>query len=200
MARVLVIDDDTAVRTAMTTVLQHQGLDVVAVEDGQSGIDAIQQGKFDVVIVDIFMPGLDGLESIRAFKRYAPSVPVIAISGFMFRDSSRPAPDFLAMATKLGAACSLHKPFRASELLRLVEACLSDATTPPAGPLSPTDVPAPSSDPDIIATMPDRHRIAAAPPAAHVIAAAAPEPEIMSSVPPEAGIVAEPLLNKSAGH
>src|SRR5215813_1454172 len=130
MARVLVIDDDAAVRTAITTVLKHQGLDVVAVKDGQSGIEAIQQDKFDVVIVDIFMPGMDGLESIRAFKRHAPSVPVIAISGFMFRDSSRPAPDFLAMATKLGAAYALHKPFRAAELLRLVEACLTDATTP----------------------------------------------------------------------
>jgi DNA-binding NtrC family response regulator len=67
---------------------------------------------------------MDGLETIRAFNKHAPAVPVIAISGFLFRDSATPAPDFLAMATKLGAAYSLHKPFRPKELLRVVEACL----------------------------------------------------------------------------
>ena len=203
MARVLVIDDDHAVRTAIMTVLKHQGLEVVAVEDGQGGIEATQQQKFDVIIVDIFMPGMDGLESIRAFKRHAPTVPVIAISGFLFRDSSRPAPDFLAMATKLGAAYSLHKPFRANDLLRLVEACLTDRTSPPADALSaPTNAPAatpdPSSDSGIIAMAPDAHLVSPATPEPHVIAAAAVEPEIMAA--PVDGIVVEPILNKSAGH
>src|SRR5882672_7090448 len=101
MARILVVDDDKAVRTAIQMVLEHQGFDVVVAEDGSSGIAAIQGEKFEVVIVDIFMPGMDGLETIRMFNRHAPSVPVIAISGFLFRDSSHPAPDFLAMATKL---------------------------------------------------------------------------------------------------
>ena len=199
MARVLVIDDDAAVRTAIMTVLEHQGLDVIAVEDGQSGIEAIQGQKFDVIIVDIFMPGMDGLESIRAFKRYAPAVPVIAISGFMFRDSTRPAPDFLAMATKLGAAYSLHKPFRATELVQVVEACLT-ATTPPAATLSTsTDVPDPSSDSGIIAMGPDARLISATTPEAHMIAAAAAEPEMLSAAPSDGGIVAEPMLDKAAG-
>ena len=98
---------------------------MVVAEDGRRGIAAIQNHNFDVVIVDIFMPGMDGLETIRVFNKHAPAVPVIAISGFLFRDSSIPAPDFLSMATKLGAAYSLHKPFRPRELLRVVEACLS---------------------------------------------------------------------------
>ena len=125
MSRVLVIDDDRAVRTAIKTVLEHNGFDVVVAEDGRSGIAEVQGRAFDVVIVDIFMPGMDGLETIRAFIKHAPTVPVIAISGFLFRDSAKPAPDFLAMATKLGAAYSLHKPFRPKELLRVVEACLN---------------------------------------------------------------------------
>ena len=177
MARVLVIDDDAAVRTAITTVLEHHGLEVVAADDGHSGIEAIQQQKFDIVIVDIFMPGMDGLESIRAFKRYAPSVPVIAISGFLFRDSSRPAPDFLAMATKLGAAYSLHKPFRAPELLRLVESCLANGTTPTANPSNRAFMPA----------------------AADVISAVPSQPDVLSAAPSDSGIVAQPALNKSAG-
>ena len=126
MSRVLVVDDDTAVRTVIKTVLEREGFDVVLAGDGASGIAAIQLHAFDVVIVDIFMPGMDGLETIRVFNKYAPSVPVIAISGFLFRGTSAPAPDFLAMATKLGAAYSLHKPFRPNDLLRVVEACLGD--------------------------------------------------------------------------
>jgi len=126
MSRVLVVDDDTAVRTVIKTVLEREGFDVVLAEDGASGIAAIQRHPFDAVIVDIFMPGMDGLETIRVFNKYAPSVPVIAISGFLFRGTSAPAPDFLAMATKLGAAYSLHKPFRPNDLLRVVEACLGE--------------------------------------------------------------------------
>jgi DNA-binding response OmpR family regulator len=126
MARVLVVDDDKGVRTVIKTVLELEGFDVIVAEDGRSGIAAIQSYNFDVVIVDIFMPGMDGLETIRVFNKHAPCVPVIAISGFLFRDSSVPAPDFLSMATKLGAAYSLHKPFRPKDLLRVVEACLSD--------------------------------------------------------------------------
>src|SRR5262245_50312505 len=164
MARVLVIDDDHAVRAAIVTVLEHQGLEVIAVEDGHSGIEAIRGQKFDVIIVDIFMPGMDGLESIRAFKRYAPSVPVIAISGFLFRDSSRPAPDFLAMATKLGAAHSLHKPFRATDLLRLVEQCLTNLPAPPPAAANTSAMAPAASTPDAIATAPDSQLISPAGP------------------------------------
>jgi len=146
MSRVLVVDDDKAVRTAIQVVLEHEGFDVVLAADGSGGISAVQTGQFDVVIVDIFMPGMDGLETIRMFHRHAPSVPIIAISGFLFRDSSKPAPDFLNMATKLGAAYSLHKPFRPKDLLRVVKACLADAGTarrhepasPPALPKAAT--------------------------------------------------------------
>jgi len=130
MSRVLVVDDDKAVRTAIRTVLEHQCFDVVVAEDSRSAIAAVQENPFDVIIVDIFMPGMDGLETIRAFNRHAPSVPVIAISGFLFRDSAKPAPDFLSMATKLGAAYSLHKPFRPKELLHVVEACFNDSGRP----------------------------------------------------------------------
>jgi CheY-like chemotaxis protein len=124
MPTILVIDDDQAVRTAIKTVLEHEGFEVFVAEDGRTGLEAVQSMAFDVVIVDIFMPGMDGLETIKLFHVRAPRVPIIAISGFMFRDSSVPAPDFLGMATKLGAACALHKPFRPRELTQAVESCL----------------------------------------------------------------------------
>jgi CheY-like chemotaxis protein len=134
MPRILVVDDDKAVRSAIQMLLEHEGYQVVVADDGRSGIEAIENGSFDLVIVDIFMPGMDGLETIREFHQRDPKVPVIAMSGFMFRDSGSPAPDFLSMATKLGAARSLHKPFRPQELLRAVEASISGVVEdePPA--------------------------------------------------------------------
>jgi DNA-binding response OmpR family regulator len=125
MRHILVIDDDNAVRVAVKTVLTREGFDVTVAEDGRSGLAAIDTHLYDLIIVDIFMPGMDGLEAIRKIKQHAPLVPIIAISGFLFRDSSVPAPDFLTMATKLGAAGSLHKPFRPHELLAAVRVCLT---------------------------------------------------------------------------
>jgi DNA-binding response OmpR family regulator len=125
MPRILVVDDDMSVRLATQTLLEHEGYEVVVADGGRGGIEAIATQSFDAVIVDIFMPGMDGLETIKAFNRNAPGVPVIAISGFLFRNSSAPPPDFLSMSTKLGAAYSLHKPFRPRELLKAIEACLT---------------------------------------------------------------------------
>ena len=130
MPRILVVDDDMSVRLATQTLLVQEGYDVVIAECGREGIDAIAKATFDAVIVDIFMPGMDGLETITAFNRHAPGVPVIAMSGFLFRNSSTPAPDFLSMSTKLGAAYSLHKPFRPRELLKAIEGCLGKPSMP----------------------------------------------------------------------
>ena len=98
MPRILIVDDDKAVRTAIQVLLEHEGFEVVVVENGRSAIEAATKTSIDAAIVDIVMPGMDGLETIKAFDRSAPGVPVVAISGFMFRDSSSPLPDFLGAA------------------------------------------------------------------------------------------------------
>jgi CheY-like chemotaxis protein len=77
------------------------------------------------------MPGLDGIETIHALHRHNPHMPVIAMSGFMFRDGQASAPDYLGLSTKLGAAYSLRKPFRPHELLEAVRQCMADASSDP---------------------------------------------------------------------
>jgi CheY-like chemotaxis protein len=93
--------------------------------DGRDGVAKIEGERFDLLIVDIFMPGMDGLETIQHVHRLQPHLPVIVMSGMVFRSASSPPPDFLAMATKLGAVQTLRKPFRPPELLAAVAACLS---------------------------------------------------------------------------
>jgi CheY-like chemotaxis protein len=126
MPRILIVDDDQAVRIAIRVLLEHEGFEVMVADSGRRAIEVVEQVQFDLVIVDIFMPGMDGLQAIKAFHRPAPGLPIIAISGFRFPDTAAPAPDFLGMATKLGAARSLPKPFRSVDLLEAVEACLPE--------------------------------------------------------------------------
>lgn len=125
MPRILVVDDDLAVRSAIKMVLEQDGHEVVLAGNGRTGVGALESGPFDIVICDIFMPDMDGIETIHAFNRSNPHMPVIAMSGFLFRDGQSPAPDYLALSTKLGAARSLRKPFRPHELLEAVRDCMT---------------------------------------------------------------------------
>jgi CheY-like chemotaxis protein len=124
MARILVIDDDRAVRMAVQMVLEREGLEVHVADDGWAGLKIIKAEHFDLLIVDVFMPGMDGLETIRLVHEQRPELPIVVMSGMSFRTGSAPAPDFLSMATKLGAVCSLKKPFRPRELLAVVAECM----------------------------------------------------------------------------
>jgi len=133
MTRILVIDDDQAVRTAISLVLEREGFEVEIVGDGHAGVAAMAKAGFDIVIVDLFMPGMDGLETIKAFNLTAPSVPIIAMSGILARQAPDDAPDFLRLATTFGAVHSLHKPFRPNDLLQAVEKCLSERRKLEAG-------------------------------------------------------------------
>jgi CheY-like chemotaxis protein len=124
MALILVIDDDESIRKAVRTLLVHRGVDVLAADSGAAGIKYLESFAIDAAIVDIFMPGMDGLEIIRAFSQRVPRVPVIAMSGGLFRDRHGTAPDFLCMAGRLGADFCLRKPFRPDQMMAAVEACL----------------------------------------------------------------------------
>jgi CheY-like chemotaxis protein len=121
MARILVIDDEVAVRNTIRLILEHRGHHVVVAEGGQRGVDAIEAYAFDAVIVDIFMPGLDGFQTIKILRQSAPKVAIIAVSGYAFRQASWPVPDFLKMACDLGATRCLRKPFKTRELIEVVE-------------------------------------------------------------------------------
>jgi CheY-like chemotaxis protein len=121
MACILIIDDDEAVRSATKIALEVNGLEVVAVADGKAGINAIKDRQFDAVIVDLFMPGMNGLETTKAIRKLSPLVPVIAVSGFMFGGKCPEMPNFQEMAAEAGALSTLYKPFRPKELLQAVQ-------------------------------------------------------------------------------
>lgn len=135
MPRILIVDDDHLVSATMKDILERAGYNVTVTASGQDGLKIIEEDEIDVAVVDLFLPQMDGLETIRAFNKTRPELAIIAMSGFTFRDGITPAPDFLDMTTKLGALRSLRKPFRGRELLAAVEACLP-AAPPPVPPAS----------------------------------------------------------------
>jgi CheY-like chemotaxis protein len=102
MPRVLVIDDQPGVRATISLVLQAEGFEVMAVESGQLGLNEFHKSYFDLVIVDIFMPEMDGVKLIKALRARIPTQPIMAISGVQLRASGRTALDLFAMAPEYG--------------------------------------------------------------------------------------------------
>src|SRR5690242_5025175 len=81
MAKVLVIDDEPGIRGIMCRALEAAGHDVTAFANGGGAIEHIRQEPADLLITDLFMPEVEGLETIREIRRLRPDMPIIAISG-----------------------------------------------------------------------------------------------------------------------
>jgi CheY-like chemotaxis protein len=133
MPHVLVVDDDPMVCMAIEVYLERHNFRVTIADGGEAGLRALEGGKFDLMIVDIFMPHMRGFESIRVFHERAPMVPLIAMSGYAFANLNSPAPDFLRMTLELGASRCLRKPFAPAALLAVIEECLAEAHSRSAG-------------------------------------------------------------------
>jgi DNA-binding response OmpR family regulator len=123
-ARVLIIDDDASVGAAIQMTLERTGHVAVHAPDADTAIEAFESSSFDLAIVDIFIPGSNGIDVIARFRKHAPAVPLLAISGFRFRSSMDPDMDFLALAANAGAAVCMRKPFTPRQLMSAVHASL----------------------------------------------------------------------------
>jgi CheY-like chemotaxis protein len=118
--RILVIDDDACVSTAIRAILARRHCETVLASRAHAGIHTFLASEFDVVMVDLFMPGMDGLDTIARIRSES-AVPIIAMSGFRLRNSLDPDQDFLGMAVLRGATISLRKPFSPPQLLAAID-------------------------------------------------------------------------------
>jgi CheY-like chemotaxis protein len=131
VANVLVVDDDPAVRTTVKLVLERSGHRVSVAAEGRAGLVALAAGGIDLLVVDLFMPGMDGMETLREARKHHPDLPVIVMSGTSLGGPGQQAPDFLAMAVKLGAVRSVQKPFKPRDIIEAVQGSLGNAATAP---------------------------------------------------------------------
>jgi len=114
--RILIVDDDEMVRDALTAVLAGVGHVITVAANGREGLGLHALHNFDVVVTDIVMPEMEGIEMIRQLKRQSPQVAVIAISG-----GARLEPSYhLKVASALGADEALAKPVKPMDLIAAV--------------------------------------------------------------------------------
>jgi CheY-like chemotaxis protein len=118
MPKVLVIDDIDETRKIICKILERNNYLVVEARNGVEGLKMFEQEKPDVVVTDILMPDMEGLETIQKMFKIKPKLPIIAITASM--DTP-----YLQIALKLGAVCGLYKPFGQVELLDAMNKALT---------------------------------------------------------------------------
>jgi two-component system response regulator MprA len=109
---ILVIDDDDPTRDALLSALDAHGYRAIGTADGAQAMKMLEADRPAAIVLDLYMPDMDGFEVMSALKSSALNVPVIAISGGM---PGRPG-DLLPMAIDFGAAAALRKPFPIEDL------------------------------------------------------------------------------------
>jgi len=114
MATILFIDDDDPLRMLCQTALEGAGYRVLTADSGPHGLRLLQHQEVDLAFVDIFMPGMDGLDVIQLLHTTRPACKIIAMSGNSWEW------DYLDTAKHLGANDTLNKPFSLQELLHAI--------------------------------------------------------------------------------
>lgn len=110
MARLLVIDDEALVRQMVRLMLEPDGHTILESGSGADGLALLTQNDVDLVLTDMIMPGIDGIETIQKIRRLYPALKIIAMSGASAQGL------YLDAAAKLGADAILHLPFTQSQL------------------------------------------------------------------------------------
>jgi CheY-like chemotaxis protein len=117
MSAVLLVDDDDSFRNAMVRILTGAGHSVRDLPSGLDVVKVLAESKVDVLVTDLIMPDVEGLETIRIVRRAHPTLPIIAISG-----GGRLTPSsYLSMARGVGATDVLPKPFEPAKLVSMIE-------------------------------------------------------------------------------
>lgn len=121
MAEILIIDDEAEILRALRIGLERAGHRVREARNGKEALRVFAGAPSDVVISDIYMPDMDGIELLMRLKECFPEARFVAMSGGGFLEKER----VLGAAAMLGAERVLEKPFSLEEILGAVEACLA---------------------------------------------------------------------------
>jgi len=121
MYRILVVDDDKALRHGLAKARRQHGYDVTEAGDGREAMVILREHAQDLIITDINMPEMDGIEILNELRATKTPVPVIAMSG----GGRVPKSLLLGSASVLGAVETIEKPFELATLLRTMERLLA---------------------------------------------------------------------------
>ena len=114
MKRVLVVDDESEIREYLAEVLTEQGYDVIAVGSGEEAVLEANIGKFDIVLLDVRMPGIDGIKAYWNIKKINPSTRAIIMTSFYNKNE-------ITACIHKGVDIYLPKPFEVPDLLAVLK-------------------------------------------------------------------------------
>ncbi len=118
MASVLIVDDERSMRDFLKILLEKEGHEVTTAESGASALDILDKQSVDVIVSDIRMPGMTGIELLETVKEHTPELPIIMITAFA-------SPDDAVLAMKNGAFDYISKPFNVDEIKSVIESATS---------------------------------------------------------------------------
>ena len=118
--KLLLVEDDAFIRMDMAEILQDLGYDVIEADSGTLGLKKLETSDFNLAIVDIYLPGIDGVKVIKQIRERVPELPIIAMSGVQLNSSDRTALDFFSMLPALSTIPCLKKPFRPKDLTEAI--------------------------------------------------------------------------------
>jgi CheY-like chemotaxis protein len=119
--RIVLVDDDVAVRDSLGRILRRAGYDVEEAPNGAAALEACRRAEPDLVLTDLYMPGVDGIEAIIRLQSEFPGIRIIAMSGGGYLNKK----DALDAAVKLGSLRTLPKPIHQNDLLKAVAEVLA---------------------------------------------------------------------------
>lgn len=118
-SKILVVDDEDALRTVLSAELVNEGYSVGTAGDGQEALNELQKGPYDLVLLDIRMPKMDGFEVLKVIKEKYGQTKVIMLTGFADLKNA-------IESKKLGAEDFVSKPYDLVDLLTTIERVMSE--------------------------------------------------------------------------
>jgi len=117
--KILVLDDEQIVLESVSRILEEENYDVKTSRSGENAVNMLKQGGFDVLITDLKMPGMDGLQAMEALAEVDPDLSMIMVTAYSTVDSA-------VKAMKLGAVDYIRKPFTPDQLIEMVNKVMND--------------------------------------------------------------------------
>jgi two-component system, OmpR family, response regulator MtrA len=130
--RLLLVEDDPSVRETASLVLERAGFDVVCAGDGVTALELLEQRSFDLVVLDVMLPGMSGFEVCRQLRRET-AIPIVMLT-------ARSGAEDVVTGLELGADDYVTKPFEPNVLTARLRAVLRRTSHDPAGPLTARDL------------------------------------------------------------
>ena len=115
--KIMVVDDDDGIRITLEGIIEDEGYDVVGVGDGYQAIQSAQETPFDLIFMDIKMPGISGVDAYRKIKDVSPGSVVVMMTGFSVEG-------LIKEALEEDAYAVIYKPFDMHQIIDIIQAVL----------------------------------------------------------------------------